>query len=109
MELGEICGECAAREAAEETEVVVAPRGLLANVEVVRRGGPEGRGFHFVLVAVACKHTSGEPEAADDVSEARWVPVADVAAGRLALSRHVEAVVALAVAGALAELLVDRG
>ena len=108
VEPGETCGECAAREAAEETGVVVVPRGLLANVEVVRRGGPRGPAFHFVLVAVACDHASGEPEAAGDVSEARWVSVADVAEGRLALSRHVEAVVSLAVAGAPAELLVDR-
>ena len=109
VEPGETCGECAAREAAEETGVVVLPRGLLTNVEVVRRRGPRGPGFHFVLVAVACDHVSGEPEAADDVSEARWVAVADVPAGRLALSRHVETLVSLAVAGAPAELLVDRG
>ena len=108
VEPGETCGECAAREAAEETGVVVLPRGLLTNVEVVRRRGPRGPGFHFVLVAVACDHVSGEPEAADDVSEARWVAVADVPAGRLALSQHVETLVSLAVAGAPAELLVDR-
>ena len=108
VEPGESCGECAAREAAEETGVIVHPRGLLTTVEVVRRGGSHGPGFHFVLAAVACNHVSGEPEAADDVSNARWVPIADVLAGQLPLSRHVEAVVSLAVAGAPAELLVDR-
>ena len=108
VEPGETCGECAAREAAEEAGVVVVPRGLLVNVEVVRRGNLRGSGFHFVLVAVACDHVSGEPEAADDVSEARWVPVTHVSTRRLALSRHVDAVVSLAVAGAPAGLLVDR-
>ena len=108
VEPGETCAECARREAAEETGVVV-PRGLLTNVEVVRRGGPRAPGFHFVLVAVGCDYVSGEPEAADDVLEARRVAVADVPAGRLALSRHVETLVSPAVAGAPAELLVDRG
>ena len=88
---------------------MVAPRGLLTNVEVLHRGGPLGSGFDFMLVAVACDHVSGEPKAADDVFEVRWVPVAEVAAGGLALSRHVGAVLALAVAGAPTELLVDHG
>lgn len=109
VEPGETCGECAAREAEKETGVVVVPRGLLTNIEVVRGGGLRGPGFHFVLVAVACDLVSGEPRAADDVSEARWVPVGDVVEGRFALSRHVGVVVSLAAAGAGAELLVDRG
>lgn len=98
LDLGETLFVCAERETREETGVEVAARAHLTALEVVRRDA-EGRiAWHFVLLAVACDYVGGQPVAADDVSEAGWVPLADVVAGRLAMSADVARVAALALA-----------
>lgn len=72
VEPGETVYQAAERELYEETGVRAAAGPLLEVVEV------KAEGFHFDLIAVACDYLSGTPRAADDVSEAAWVPVAEV-------------------------------
>jgi len=96
VDLGETVAECAVRELVEETGISAAAGQLLTTIDVIRRGERGRTRFHFVLVAVSCDYLSGEPEAADDVAEARWVSVDEVAAGTLPMSRHVGTVIRLA-------------
>ena len=47
---------------------------------------------HFILIAVLCRWIAGVPVAADDALEARWIDLAALTNGSLALSRDVGAV-----------------
>jgi len=99
VEPGETVFAAAARELAEETGVTGEARAFLTIIDLIRREGddPGGRlAHHFALAAVLCAHRGGEPVAADDVSEAAWVPLGDVLAGRLATSARVADVARLA-------------
>ncbi|WP_299836735.1 NUDIX hydrolase [uncultured Jannaschia sp.] len=79
VELGETGLEAAARELAEETGVVAAPLRYLGNIDlIVREGGRVAH--HYLLAAVLCEWRSGEPVAADDALDARWVAPDEMAA-----------------------------
>ncbi len=78
------------RELAEETGVTAAAGALLGLVEVIRGG------HHHVLVAVACTDPQGAPRAGDDALDAAWVPLAEIRTARIACSRHVVEIAALA-------------
>ena len=88
VEPGETVFAAAERELAEETGVEAEARDFLTLIDVIRH--EEGAlAHHFVLAAVLCVYRRGVPVPAEDVSEAAWVPLADLMAGRLATSEHV--------------------
>ena len=72
VELGETAMDAAARELAEETSVVGTPLSYLTNIDAITRDAAGTVQFHYLLAAVACRYESGEPQAADDVSDAGW-------------------------------------
>src|SRR5690606_18043007 len=86
---------CAAatRPLAEETGVTALRRAYLDNIDVIERGADGALRFHFLLAAVLCEHVAGDPVAADDALDARWVSVGDILDGRLPLSAGVAAVI----------------
>ena len=97
VERGETVFAAAERELAEETGVEGEARAFLTLIDVIRReAGAVAQ--HFALVAVLCARRAGEPGAADDASEAAWVPLAELEAGRLATSARVAEVARLAYA-----------
>lgn len=78
QELGETTREAGLRELLEETGVVARLLGLVDVIDTVREDA-EGRvQFHYTLVDFAAEWVSGEPVADDDVSEACWVPIAEI-------------------------------
>lgn len=88
VEFGEALLDAAARELFEETGVTADPLRVFDAVDVFDRAdGALHR--HFVLVAVLCDWRGGEPVAADDAADARWVDLAGLEA--LALSKDVAA------------------
>ncbi|MEC7761936.1 MAG: NUDIX hydrolase [Pseudomonadota bacterium] len=87
---GETPEQAAVRELAEETGVVARAGRVLDIIEV------QAEGFHYAMHAVACTYVAGEPMAADDVSDAAWVPCDDAAGGRLKMSDRVVEVLGLA-------------
>jgi mutator protein MutT len=78
VELGETLREAAAREAREETGLMVQAGEVVEVFDSIYRD-PEGRTqFHYVLVDFICRPLGGELCAASDVSEARWITVQDL-------------------------------
>lgn len=72
IELGETVMEAAVRELQEETGVEAKARDILTSVDVILHDESGALEHHYVLVAVLCEYISGDPVAADDVSEAEW-------------------------------------
>lgn len=96
MEWGETALEAAERELLEETGVVARALRYLTNIDVLLRDGDGTTEAHYLLTAVLCEYREGEPRAADDAADARWVGFAEVEAGALPTSLRVGDVLALA-------------
>jgi 8-oxo-dGTP diphosphatase len=91
LEVGETLRAGAAREALEETGLVVEPGEVLEVLDRIVRD-PQGRvQFHYVLIDFLCRPRAGELHAGGDAEEARWIseselrefPIADSAAAVL--------------------------
>jgi 8-oxo-dGTP diphosphatase len=72
LECGETLREAVAREAREETGLVVETDEMLGVYERVIRGD-EGRvRYHFVLIDFLCHSVGGDLQAGSDAAEVRW-------------------------------------
>lgn len=74
QELGETVFETAAREVLEETGMVVRPTRIVTVVDGIRRDEENRVASHYTLVEIEAEWISGEPRAADDAADARFVP-----------------------------------
>jgi ADP-ribose pyrophosphatase YjhB (NUDIX family) len=91
LEIGETLRAGAAREALEETGLVVEPGEVLEVLDRIVRDEQDRIQFHYVLIDFLCKPISGELCAGGDAEEARWLsagelasfPIADSAAAVL--------------------------
>ena len=92
---GETALAAAVRELAEETSVRAAPERYLTNLDIIVRDDAGALRFHFLLAAVLCRYVSGTPLADDDVSDAAWFALKDVA--QLDTSANVLKVIDLAI------------
>lgn len=78
QELGETTRETALRELKEETNIDARLIGLVDVIDSVSRDEDDRIQFHYTLVDFAAEWVSGEPIADDDVSDARWAPLAEI-------------------------------
>lgn len=92
VEAGETALDAAARELHEETGIVSRPRCYLDNLDIIVRDEAGNLRFHYLLAAVICDFVSGDPQAADDVSDAAWIDFDEVFSGRLPLSADVDTI-----------------
>ena len=76
---GETALAAAVRELAEETSVRAVAERYLTNLDIIVRDDAGALRFHFLLAAVLCRYESGTPMADDDVSEAAWFALSEVA------------------------------
>ncbi len=74
VELGEGVREAVRREVREECGVEVEPVSLFEVVDAVHKDGEDKVRFHYVIVDFLSDWRYGEPRAASDVADARWVP-----------------------------------
>jgi mutator protein MutT len=92
IEAGETVIAAALRELAEETGITAEPVEVLTAVDVIRRDGAVLH--HYVLIAVLCRWSGGDGEAASDAEEIGWFDLATLRG--LETSADVERVALLA-------------
>ncbi|MDX2179901.1 MAG: NUDIX hydrolase [Bryobacteraceae bacterium] len=83
VETGESLRDAIRREVLEETGLEIEPGGV---AEIFERITPDADGrahYHYVLIDYLCTILGGEPRAASDVADVRWVPVANLSDYRL--------------------------
>lgn len=83
QELGETLAACAMREVLEETGVNIRIAGVITAVDSIRYDARNRVKFHYSIIDFAAVRISGTPVAGDDVTEAVWAPVANLAPYRL--------------------------
>ena len=98
VELGEGLMQAAERELLEETGVSATAERILTALDAISYDAAGDISHHFALIAVRCAWQSGEPVAADDALEARWVTI-DTMEADLPLSRDVAALARAALLG----------
>lgn len=79
LELGERLRDGTAREAWEETGLVVEPTEVLEIFDSIFSDEQGRTQYHYVLVDYRCRVIGGEVRAGSDVSEAAWVTESELA------------------------------
>lgn len=79
LEVGETVEAAAVREVREETGVVARPLRPVYVMDFVDRDPADRVRWHYVLIDVLCEYVSGEPVAASDAENARFVPLRELA------------------------------
>lgn len=95
LEAGETLREALVREVREETGVDVDVDGLIGVAERIVRDDDGEIEYHYVILDYVCTPRSTHVKPGDDASDARWVPVSELA------ELHLTA--------GLLEFLADRG
>ena len=75
LEVGESLADGASRELREETGLEVQVGPIVEVFDRILRDEDGRVRYHFVLVDFLCRPSSGALQAADDASDARWVPL----------------------------------
>lgn len=78
VEIGEEVAEAAARELMEETGVSAEIVGPAGYVDVIRRDEAGEIARHFVVIALAARHLSGEAVCGDGTAEVRWAGLDEI-------------------------------
>lgn len=73
IRLGETLQAAAEREILEETGVVIRASAPVLTFDVIMRDDDGQVKYHYVIVDLVADYISGEPCAADDAADARWV------------------------------------
>lgn len=78
QEAGETVAEAACREVLEETGVTMEPGPVVEVIDLIERDDADAVRFHYTIIDILGRWVAGEPRAADDVADARWVSLADL-------------------------------
>lgn len=78
VELGETLAQAAIREVREECGIEIEPGEVLSTFDLIQRDERGRIRYHYVLIDLAARYVSGEPTAATDAMEVRWVEEKDL-------------------------------
>lgn len=78
VRLGETLQEAAEREISEETGIVIKADNPIYTFDTIEKDENGQIRFHYVVIDLIAEYISGEPVAADDVTDARWVSVSEM-------------------------------
>ncbi|MBC7232425.1 MAG: NUDIX hydrolase [Chloroflexi bacterium] len=73
VELGETLAQAAVREVREECGIEIEPGEVLSTFDLIQRDEKGRILYHYVLIDFLARYVSGEPIAATDAMEVRWV------------------------------------
>ena len=79
IQLGETLQQAAEREILEETGIHIQAGEPVFAFDLLEHDAKEQCQRHYVVVDLAAEYLSGEPQAGDDASEARWVSADELA------------------------------
>ena len=79
VEQGETLTEALKREIEEETALTIEPVALAGHREVLVRDGDRRVSRHFVILCFAARWISGEPKLNEELAEARWLKIEELA------------------------------
>jgi mutator protein MutT len=95
LELGETVAEGVGREVREECGVEVEVGPLVGVFEPMQRDAEGRLRYHYVVLDYLARYVSGEPQAADDADDVRWVSVEEL--DRLPMQTETKAMIRRAV------------
>lgn len=88
LECGESLREAAAREAREETGLIVETEEMLGVYERVIPGEAGRIRYHYILIDFFCRRISGDLAAASDAADVGWFTVEELPALKLAFDAN---------------------
>jgi len=82
VEIGETLFEAVTREVREETALEIEPVALAGHREAILRDRDGRVERHFIILCFAARWLSGEPNLNDELDDARWLTLPELAALR---------------------------
>ena len=79
VEAGETLTDALTRETAEETALTIEPLGLAGHREAIIRDAQGRVERHFVILCYAARWLAGEPKLNEELDDARWVTLDEIA------------------------------
>jgi ADP-ribose pyrophosphatase YjhB (NUDIX family) len=75
QEAGESVAEAACREVREETGIKAAPGPVVEVIDLIERDDGGAVRYHYTIIDILARWQAGDLQAADDATEARWLPL----------------------------------
>lgn len=79
LKTGETLQQAAEREILEETGINIKAKEPVYAFDLIEHDNDGEVSLHYVIIDLAAEYLSGEPQAGDDASDARWITTTELA------------------------------